>query len=130
MGRLARFAPLLVAAALAGCGTSAPINNVSNAKVVSPAGKQLSPVQVREAIVRAGAALGWIMRDSGPGKLTGVLMLRTHKAEVEIPYSTSSYSITYKSSVNLDEGGGKIHRNYNGWILNLSRGIDAQLAAS
>jgi len=24
----------------------------------------------------------------------------------------------------------KIHRNYNGWVLNLTRGINAQLAAS
>ena len=70
------------------------------------------------------------MKDAGPGKLNATLLLRTHSAEVEIPYSTKSYSIVYKSSTNLQEGNGKIHRNYNGWIQNLNRGINAQLAAS
>jgi len=50
---------------------------------------------------------------------------------VQIPYSETSYSIQYKSSTNLQESGGRtIHRNYNGWIQNLNRGINAQLAAT
>ena len=33
--------------------------------------------------------------------------------------------------VNLDASGdGQIHKNYNGWIQNLTRGINAQLSAS
>jgi len=31
--------------------------------------------------------------------------------------------------VNLNEEGGQIHNNYNGWVKNLAKGIDAQLAA-
>jgi hypothetical protein len=124
------LAAALCAATLAGCNTTAPIENVSDAAVISPVGKSLSAEQVRGAIVRAGAGLGWVMKDAGPGKLSGTLLLRTHTAEVEIPYSPSQYSITYKSSVNLQEGAGKIHRNYNGWIQNLNRGINAQLSAS
>jgi hypothetical protein len=76
------------------------------------------------------APLGWIMKDAGPGAIHGTLILRTHTAEVQIPYSATSYGIVYKSSINLQESGGKIHRNYNGWIQNLNRGINAQLAAS
>jgi hypothetical protein len=90
----------------------------------------LTDEQVRGAIVRAGAALGWIVKDAGPGKLHAILLIRTHTAEVDIPYSSASYSIAYSSSVNLEESGGKIHRNYNGWIQNLNRGINAQLAAN
>ncbi len=90
----------------------------------------LSVAAVRDAIVRAGATLGRVMRDEGAGNLSGTLQLRTHTAEVEIPYTATRYSLTYKSSVNLQEGAGKIHRNYNGWIQNLNRGINAQLAAS
>jgi hypothetical protein len=62
--------------------------------------------------------------------LVGTLQLRTHTAVVAIPYSPRSYSVQYRSSVNLDEKGGTIHKNYNGWIQNLTRGINAQLSAS
>ena len=118
------------AVTMTGCYTAAPIMNVSNTTVIGPAGTPLSAEQVRGAIIRAGASLGWVIVDARPGVLNGRLVLRTHTADVEIPYSPTSYSITYKSSINLDEGGGKIHRNYNGWIQNLNRNINAQLAAS
>jgi hypothetical protein len=35
-------------------------------------------------------------------------------------------SINYKFSLNVDEGGGEIHQNHNGWIQNLNKGINAQ----
>ena len=127
---LSSLVVVLAAATIAACATVVPIQNVSNAPVASASGKPLSADQVRGAIVRAGAALGWQMREVGPGKLTATLQLRTHTAEIEIPYSPSSYSITYKSSVNLKESNGQIHKNYNGWIQNLTRGINAQLSAS
>ena len=127
---LSTLAALLAAATVAACATVAPIQNVSNAPVTSASGKTLSADQVRGAIVRAGAALGWQMKEAGPGKLAATLQLRTHSAEIEIPYSPSSYSITYKSSVDLKEKDGQIHKNYNGWIQNLTRGINAQLSAS
>ena len=119
---------LMVAVVLAGCAPLAPIQNVKDASVMAT--KPLTADQVKGAIVRAGTGLGWAMRDAGPGKLNGTLILRTHTAEVEIPYSATTYSITYKSSTNLQEAGGNIHRNYNGWITNLTRGINAQLAAA
>ncbi|MDB5957037.1 hypothetical protein [Ramlibacter sp.] len=120
---------VLAAAALAGC-VAAPIMNVSEAPVATASGKALSNEQVRGAIVRAGSALGWQMKEEGPGMLLGTLQLRNHTAVVAIPYSPKSYSVQYRSSVNLDEKGGTIHKNYNGWIQNLTRGINAQLSAS
>ena len=110
----------MAAVVLAGCAPLAPIQNVKDASVT--AYQAADADQVKGAIVRAGTGLGWIMRDAGPGKLNGTLILRTHTAEVEIPYSATSYSITYKSSINLQEAGGNIHRNYNGWIQNLNAG--------
>ena len=131
MVRISRWVALLATAtALTACNTLAPIQNVENVSVSSSANKPLSVAEVRGAIVRAGAGLGWIMKDAGPGMINGTLLLRTHTAEVQIPYSTTSYGIVYKSSINLQEAGGKIHRNYNGWVQNLSRNINAQLAAS
>jgi hypothetical protein len=131
MLRISRWLAVLAAAtALTACSTLAPIQNVENVSVSSSANKPLTPNEVRGAIVRAGAGLGWVMKDSGPGIINATLILRTHTAEVQIPYSATSYAIVYRSSINLQEGGGKIHRNYNGWVQNLNRGINAQLAAS
>ncbi len=127
MRRLYVGTALVAAIALAGC-TTVPIMNVDSAAVPVVSGKQMTKEQVRSAIVRAGSALGWQMKDEGPDKLVGTLVLRAHTAVVDIPYSASSYSIRYRTSINLDESGGKIHKNYNGWISNLNRGIGTQLA--
>ena len=125
-----KFAALVIAtAALAGCN-SIPIQNVSDAPVVTATGKSLTNDQVRAAIVRAGSSLGWQMKEEGPGMLVGTLVLRTHTAVVAIPYNTRSYSIQYRNSTNLDAKDGNIHKNYNGWVQNLTRGINAQLSAS
>lgn len=120
------FSGLAVALVMAAC-TTVPIMNVADAVVASPTGKSVSSEQVRTAIVRAGVALGWQMKDEGPNLLVGTLQLRSHTAVVEIPYSTSNYSIKYRSSINLEESGGKIHKNYTGWVQNLTKGINAQL---
>jgi hypothetical protein len=124
-----KLAALALAVAVAGCNTM-PILNVDQASATNSSGKSLSSDQVRGAIVRAGAALGWQMKDDGPNKIVGTIQLRKHSAVVEIPYSAKSYSIKYRSSENLEEKGGQIHKNYNGWIQNLTRGINAQLSAS
>ena len=114
----------------AACMRCAPIQNVTNAPVTTGSGKPISAEEVRKSIVRAGVTLGWKMNAETPGKVTGTLDVRKHTAVVEIPYSAKSYSINYKSSVNLDEADGQIHNNYNGWIKNLAKGIDAQLVAN
>ena len=115
------------AVAHAGCFPCEPIQNVADTLAAAPAGKPLNADQDRASIIRAGTALGWQIREEGPGKLVGTLMLRSHTAVVEIPYSAVSYSIQYKSSIDLNEGDGQIHRNYNGWIENLDRDIRNEL---
>jgi hypothetical protein len=121
------IAALSVGLAIVACNT-VPIMNVDNAAISTPSGKPLTQEQVRAAIIRAGSALGWQMKDEGPNKLVGTIVLRTHTAVVDIPYSATNYSIKYRSSVNLEESGGNIHKNYNGWIQNLNRGIGTQLS--
>lgn len=127
MRRLYSIITALVAAFLFAACTTVPIMNVDNAAVPTASGKPLTKEQVRSAIIRAGGALGWQMKDEGPDKLVGTLVLRTHTAVVEIPYSSTNYSIKYRSSIDLNESGGNIHKNYNGWIQNLNRGINTQL---
>lgn len=126
---LFKLATLATVVALAAC-TAVPIRNVSSAPVTTASGKALTDDQVKGAIIRAGSALGWQMKEMGSGKLGATLNLRKHEAVIEIPYSRTGYSINYKSSTGLDESGGNIHKNYNGWIENLTRGINAQLSAS
>lgn len=117
----------IVTLALAGCPHQAPVYNVNNATIAT-AVDNVSAEQVRKAIIRAGGGLGWVIKDAGPGELEGTLHLRSHTAKVSIPYSTKSYSIIYKDSVDLDYNGETIHSNYNGWIQNLQREIQAQLS--
>src|SRR5580704_1949153 len=101
---------------LAGC-RSAPIHDVVAAPVVTS--KPASMEGVQKAILLAGGALGWKMEPQDPGRITGILELRTHRAVVEVTYDTKAYNIKYKDSSNLDYDGTNIHKNYNGWIENL-----------
>ena len=102
-----------------------PIQNVNDAAVVSA--KPVKIEQVKSAIMIAGTSLGWKMAEVSPGLVQGTLNLRKHTAIVDIPYSTAKYSIVYKSSINLDERDGQIHKNYNSWVQNLSKKIGTEL---
>lgn len=102
-----------------------PIQDVNDAPIVSAS--PMSVEKVKFSIMAAGTSLGWKMADVGPGRIQGTLNLRTHTAIVDIPYSATKYSIVYKSSVNLDEKNGQIHRNYNSWVQNLSKKIAVEL---
>jgi hypothetical protein len=110
---------------MVGCRT-APILNVKDAPVNVAVGQSASLATVEQAIIRAGIGLGWAMKVEKPGLIIGTLNLRDHTAVVEIPYSTTSYSILYRNSVNLDQQGDAIHKNYNGWVQNLDQGIRRQ----
>ena len=110
---------------LAGCRT-ADVYNVQNAPGAS---KAVSMADVEMAIRRAGHGLGWQIVPQGPGKAEGILVLRDHRAVVNITYDTKNYSITYKDSSNLYYDGKTIHSNYNGWVQNLDKAIRAQLSA-
>jgi len=124
-----RLTSVVVAAtlAVAGCATTQPINNVVDAPFSYPQGKSLSSTELQRAIVNAGTGLGWVMQPVAPGKLNGRLMLRTHLAEIDIEYSTRTYSIKYRDSQNLDAHDGMIHRQYNAWIANLDKAIQSNV---
>lgn len=111
---------------LAGCPHQALVYNVRDAPVITSVDRY-SMDDVKKAIMRAGASLGWNIRDVAPGQLEGTLYLRKHMAKVDIPYSQDSYSIIYKESANLRYDGEKIHSNYNGWVQNLDRAIKSQI---
>jgi hypothetical protein len=113
---------------LAGCRGAAPVYNITSTPVVT--NKPATIDDVQKAISRAGVTLGWHMAPLEPGRMEGVLVLRTHRAVVDIAYDMRMYSIQYKDSSNLnyDPDGKTIHANYNGWIQNLDKAIRAQLS--
>lgn len=121
------FMLLAVVVAFAGCRT-APVYNVDHASVVSATGKPLKMTQIREAIIRAGGGLGWVMKEDKRGHLIGTLNVREHMAKVGITYTPKYFSITYLDSKNLKYDGTNIHTNYNGWIQRLQQHISAQLS--
>jgi hypothetical protein len=110
---------------LVGCRT-APLYDVNASPVV--ANKTVTMADVEKAIMRAGGGLGWQIAQRAPGQMEGTLVLRTHRAVVDIAYDTKSYSIKYKDSTNLEYDGTNIHSNYNGWIQNLDKAIRTQLS--
>jgi hypothetical protein len=124
---MAVFAVLMLALGLSACKNT-PIQNYEAQPVPS---NIKSAEQVQKAIKLAGSSLGWVMSDEGSNKIKGVITLRSHQAEVSIPYSAKDYSIIYRSSSNLkyDSTANTIHNNYNGWVQNLNRSIQAQLGA-
>lgn len=116
----------VAAGAIVGCRT-APVYNVEKQTIVANV-DNVKMSDVKKAIIRAGGTLGWQMTSDKPGHMVGTLHLRDHMAQVDINYSTKSYSITYKDSQNLKYDGTNIHNNYNGWVQNLQRNIDVQLS--
>lgn len=116
---------ILLTVALIGC-RSAPVYNVTEAPV--SASEKASAEDVKKAILSAGASLGWQMKEVEPGHIVGNLFLRKHHAVVDIPYSKENYSINYKDSSELNYDGTNIHSNYNGWVQNLDRAIQARLS--
>lgn len=82
--------------------------------------------QRADQIRRAGAGLGWVMQSDGPGRMRGVLNLRSHQAVVEIPYDQQRFTIRHAASTNLNYDGTRIHPNYNTWVQNLQQAIISQ----
>ncbi|WP_341675566.1 hypothetical protein [Niveibacterium sp. SC-1] len=115
---------------LAACVTD-PVLNVQDQLVPTRnGGGELSLAEIERAIVAGAQKKGWLCRSVQPGLVEASITVRNHSAAVQIPYSTRAYSIRYVSSSNLDYDGSQIHHNYNNWVLNLSRAIQAELAAA
>lgn len=116
------FALLLLVA----CDRTQPVYNVQDQALPIHA-QGLSLAEIERQIVAAGTRRGWRFEKRATGQLQGVLRERGHYARIDVRFSTRSYSITLVESDNLLQSGGEIHRNYNRWIHNLEREIDAAL---
>lgn len=124
-----RFPALVMAMLFVTACAPVPVRDVVDAPVISNK-DSITLDDVRDAVTRAGAGLGWIMIEEEPGRVRGTLRLRRHVAIVDVTYDTSSYNIQYVNSTNLNyrEDNRTIHKNYNGWIQNLDTAIQREVA--
>lgn len=125
MTRLYRCVLLpLLFVVITGC-TSKPIYN---AQEQFSSGMQIGARQMQRAIVTALNDRQWKVQSLQPGMVKATITVRgRHHAEVDIPYSPTSFQINYRSSWGLDEKNGKIHRNYNRWVNRLRDNILKEL---
>jgi hypothetical protein len=117
----------LAAPVLGGC-RAAPVQNLEASPLAISRPMPLAEVEM--AIVRAGAELNWRIVPQCPGHLRGTLLIRSHRAVVDIVLRGSHYSIRYYDSSELgyDPAQGTIHENYNAWVEELDRAVQAELA--
>ena len=115
---------ILVLTLMVGCvGRTKPVYNIEN----QPIDYTLTTEQVEKAITKAGAQKKWRMMVIKPGEIVGNILVRSHKARIQIDYTEKFYAITYLESNNLLYKDGKIHRNYNRWINSLDQTIQSNL---
>jgi hypothetical protein len=124
---------LAVACVLAAAGRTGTLTEFPDQPITTGSGKPPTPAQVREAIVAAATPLGWTVQDAGPQLVTATLVVRNkHTIVVDVSYGPSAYSVTYKSSVNMNyevQGTDRfIHPNYNKWTKNLVDAIRNETA--
>lgn len=111
-----------------GFGSQRPIVNVVN-QTFNPK-STATPEQIVQAFTRAGTRRGWIVTATRPGELVARLHTRQHVAVVDITYTATSFSITYKSSEKLQYNAERnvIHKSYNVWVQNLRNDILSEIS--
>lgn len=120
----------LLAGTPARAGRDAPIEDLVDVPVATVSGNPVTLDALARAIAAGCARRGWVCEVTSPGEIKGLLNIRSHRAEVRIPYDSNKYSILYVSSENLryDAEEKTIHRNYNKWVANLRNDINSAIA--
>ena len=132
MTRLVASLSLIAVLAIAGCRAAPMYSPTDIAFAIPPTSVQqvLTVEDYQNALIRGGSKRGWTFEAPAPGHLVGSLAVRNkHFATVDIYFDTESFSISYKSSQNLNYNAGpdEIHPNYNSWIQNLQGEIQAEI---
>lgn len=123
---------LVAVLVLTGCRT-APLYDATEIAFTTPptsVARVLTMDDYKDAIIRGGSRRSWTFTDGGPGHLIGSVNVRgKHSATVDIIFDTETFSITHKSSQNLNYNAEsrQIHPNYNSWIHLLENEIQAEI---
>ena len=113
---------------LSSCASGPAVYNIHDEFVPTLRnGEVLSLERVEKSIIIAAHRRGWSPRVIEPGLIEASIHIRSHRAAVQIPYSQGSYSIVYKNSEGLGYKNGRIHGNYNTWVIKLSSTIQKYL---
>ena len=109
-------------------GRPIPMIEIIDAPVVWPPGATADVAVVQRAVQHALIAKGWVGQLVQPGLYHAVLKRDDWTAEIDIPFTATSYSIKYAASERLDYNEQKhvIHRNFNKWLGTLRQLIDAE----
>ncbi|MHC8392389.1 hypothetical protein ACYZT8_01775 [Pseudomonas sp. LB3P93] len=127
MTRFQRIGAMLtLAVALSGC-TSKP---VYTAKENFSSDKGLTNDRMSRAIVTALIERQWVVQSARPGMIKAAITVRNrHHAEIDIPYTPTSFEMDYRDSRELDFKDGRIHDTYNRWISYLRDDVVKQLSS-
>lgn len=127
MTQFQRIAALFaVAVALSGCTS----NPVYTAKETFPSDRGFSNDRMSRAIVTALMERQWVVQSARPGMIKAAITVRDkHHAEIDIPYTPTSFEMDYRDSRGLDYKDGRIHGTYNRWINYLRDDVIKQLAS-
>ena len=124
------FATLVILVMSADAAAAARIQNLEGVAIPARSdGSPFSLSEVQALIVQGCTEREWIPIVVGDAVVTCEILVRgKHFVKVEIPFTTTDYSIFYLDSDNMDYNPSKqsIHRKYNGWVANLSHVIDRQ----
>ena len=105
----------------------APLVNPAPIAVTS----KMSSAQVLKAVKMALVHRGWTITSLKPGIVESSLNTRDHVARIEVDYNRHQVAIKYVGSSNLKyemkNGTAYIHKNYLGWVENLSKDIQNNL---
>ena len=87
---------------------------------------------MREAILKGCADKNWRAAETDAQTIEATMDHGRRSVVVSIPYTASSYTINYKSSVKMSyrsksDGGVAIHGAYNRWVKSLEQSIQAQI---
>jgi hypothetical protein len=125
------LAVLLAAAAPRTALADVDVVEWKDVAAITSSGKPASAEDIKKAFMVGGARRGWVFSDSGPGRMTGKLVVRTHTLVMDLAYEPGKYTLRYLDSINLDykDDAGKktIHKAYVNWNTNLMNDARAEL---
>ena len=96
-----------------------PIQNIENVKIMPTQKKE----HVKRVITNSATARGWKLSEKNESTLRAQLFVRSHEVIIDIPYTGSSFGISYVESKNMKYDGKVIHKKYMSWIQRLRTDI-------
>lgn len=109
---------------LSACIRVEPLHNIESEAIVTGSGNTPTIDESRSTILQAVVKKGWTIKKTGPKSFDATLSKGKKIVHITIKFSTTEYSIRYKSSQYLLYDGTSIHRRYNDWIAGLRKNIN------